>query len=337
MPADSVPWAVGTLGTDLTCSIQGFLILTFYLAFPFYYASLSVLANVALKNNFQEEKYAWMEIWIHVGAYLVPVIMAIYFAAKDQIQPGVTFCAVDFPSDIAYCEQNGIDPNCDSRDTTRFFAVVATIILLELMVGTITMIHLLCTFEKVQKEVEHAIGMKEILETARKRRFQAVLIQAGLYLASFWVGYLPTVIECIVRITTEKVYYELVVVAQCIFCGQGFVIMVIYIALQPRRETSASENMPHRFSMPEGCNQETVDRIRANAAMLRSTSLKSSLGNKFAFSIFDGTPAEDSPWRSYLNLDDDDLSEGLIGTVVEEEEESVSRENLALPSLDSSA
>eukprot|EP00580_Thalassiosira_gravida_P007427 CAMPEP_0201630826 /NCGR_PEP_ID=MMETSP0493-20130528/5029_1 /ASSEMBLY_ACC=CAM_ASM_000838 /TAXON_ID=420259 /ORGANISM="Thalassiosira gravida, Strain GMp14c1" /LENGTH=55 /DNA_ID=CAMNT_0048102065 /DNA_START=274 /DNA_END=438 /DNA_ORIENTATION=+ len=55
--------------------------------------------------------------------------------------------------------------------------------------------------------------------------------------------------------------------------------------------------MPHRFSMPEGYNQETVDHIRANAARRRSTSVKSSLGNKFAFSIFDGTPAEDSPWR----------------------------------------
>ena len=30
-------------------------------AFPFYYASISVFAYLAVKNNFDEEKYAWIE------------------------------------------------------------------------------------------------------------------------------------------------------------------------------------------------------------------------------------------------------------------------------------
>lgn len=45
MPEGSVPWAIGASGTSTTCSIQGFLITTFILAFPFYYASLSVFAS----------------------------------------------------------------------------------------------------------------------------------------------------------------------------------------------------------------------------------------------------------------------------------------------------
>ena len=39
-----VPWAVGENGTTATCTVQAFFFLVFYLAFPFYYASLSIYA-----------------------------------------------------------------------------------------------------------------------------------------------------------------------------------------------------------------------------------------------------------------------------------------------------
>lgn len=39
-----VPWAVGEKGTTATCTVQAFFFLVFYLAFPFYYASLSIYA-----------------------------------------------------------------------------------------------------------------------------------------------------------------------------------------------------------------------------------------------------------------------------------------------------
>lgn len=44
MPSEGVPWAIGESGTSVTCTIQGFIYITFFLAFPFYYASLSVYA-----------------------------------------------------------------------------------------------------------------------------------------------------------------------------------------------------------------------------------------------------------------------------------------------------
>jgi hypothetical protein len=87
-------WAVGESGTEVTCSMQGFLITTFRLAFAFNYESLGItsckgdynnfvmilvltwrvilliiahllpyfFAGVAVKNDFKEEKYAWMEM-----------------------------------------------------------------------------------------------------------------------------------------------------------------------------------------------------------------------------------------------------------------------------------
>lgn len=129
---ENIPWAVGASGNSVTCSIQGFIYITFYLAFPFYYASISVFAcksvlltwvfvvfkvgihlpelllllfshyficfpDVALKNNFKEEKYRWMEKWIHVGAYLPPLTLAIIALVEDWISPGLAVCTMVSP------------------------------------------------------------------------------------------------------------------------------------------------------------------------------------------------------------------------------------------------
>lgn len=73
-------WAIGASGNDNTCTAQGFLYDWAYIAFPFYYASFSVLALVSVTHNFKEEKYAWIEKWIHLGAYIPPSIFLIYAA-----------------------------------------------------------------------------------------------------------------------------------------------------------------------------------------------------------------------------------------------------------------
>lgn len=102
------------------------MITTFYLAFPFYYSSLSVFAckisaavctrqtqcpihlnsclnccalspflDVALKNNFDESKYSWMEKWIHIGAYLPPLALAITSLALGWIKPGLAYVSAE--------------------------------------------------------------------------------------------------------------------------------------------------------------------------------------------------------------------------------------------------
>jgi len=95
MPVGTL-WAVGAAGNENTCTAQGFLYDWAYVAFPFYYASFSVLALVSVKNNFKEEKYAWMEKWIHLGAYVPPLIFAIYATVKGWIKAGVALCTFTF-------------------------------------------------------------------------------------------------------------------------------------------------------------------------------------------------------------------------------------------------
>ena len=86
-------WVVGASGNDNTCTAQGFLYDWTYVAFPFYYASFSVLALVSVKNNFKEEKYAWIEKWIHLGAYIPPLIFSIFATVRGWMKPGAFICS----------------------------------------------------------------------------------------------------------------------------------------------------------------------------------------------------------------------------------------------------
>jgi hypothetical protein len=92
-------YVVGASGNDNTCTAQGFLFDWAYIAFPFYYASFSVLALVSVKHNFKEEEYAWMEKWIHLLAYVPPLIFVIYAAVNDWLVPGLAYCTFYFLED----------------------------------------------------------------------------------------------------------------------------------------------------------------------------------------------------------------------------------------------
>ena len=51
-----------------------------------YYASFSILVLVSIKHNFREVKYAWLEKWIHVGAFVPPLIFVVYAAKEHQFE-----------------------------------------------------------------------------------------------------------------------------------------------------------------------------------------------------------------------------------------------------------
>ena len=312
-----VPWAVGTSGTSATCSIQGFIIITCYLAFPFYYASFSIFAYVALKSNFQEEKYAWMEKWIHIGAYVFPLLLSIAAAVKDWINPALAYCSLDFRGDC----QSYYDPDCNEHKLSPLYLALCILICVELAVGTITIAYLLCKFDTIQKEVDAAVGMKHLVEKARRRRLKEVAIETGLYLASFWFGYIPTVVEAIMRRSSGNLNYPLISASHCIFALQGFIIMMVYFTLQQRSRRERILPAPAGGAQ----NYETVSQIRANAAIPKSKrpSLRSS-ANVFSFRIFDGTPAEDSPWADYFD-DATDSERQTLDTVLEGDDEEIDR------------
>mmetsp|Transcript_30959 Transcript_30959/g.74775 ORF Transcript_30959/g.74775 Transcript_30959/m.74775 type:complete len:359 (+) Transcript_30959:340-1416(+) len=70
-------------GNTQTCSTTGFLYHFFFLAVLSYYCALSIYSYVAIQNNFQDEKYSWIEKWIHLGVYVFPVGSGLYLLSID--------------------------------------------------------------------------------------------------------------------------------------------------------------------------------------------------------------------------------------------------------------
>ena len=277
---------------------------------------ISFQSVIAVKNNFQEEKYVWIEKWIHIGAYLVPLCLAIVCAAKGWFVPGLTFCRNDMQGKCDIFK----DEECHHEHAIKSYSVFTSIITIEMLIGTATIITLLCTFDKLQKRADEAIGMQRIVGNARRQRLKQVACQTGLYLLSFWFGYFPKIVDRFVRMITGQLNFDLIITANCVFALQGFTIMVIYFALQQRSHKEEVKNILHSaISAPDGSRHDTVSKIRANAARQRrkSSILSSSLVSKYSFKIFDGSPAQDSPWAAYF--EDESLGSGLVETVVEED------------------
>jgi len=312
MPAGT-PWAVAASGTSVTCSIQGFLLTTFGYAFPFYYASLGIYAYIALKNNFLEENYAWIEKWIHIGAYLIPLSVAIAAAAKDWYQPSINIC---------YLHISGGD------ETAKVVYTLDLLVIIELLTGTFIMFYTLHTFNQMQKEAEVAIGMKKIVEKARSRRLKGVALQTALYLLSFWFGYLPMIIQHCMYFVTREINYGFTITSSCIYAAQGIVVMAIYFSLQQQSRKDSIDILP---GLTRERDTLTVSKIRANAAAPKTSKHRNSV-NMFSFHVFDGTPDEDSPFAEYL-LDDleDSVLRGTVETIPEEDTKD--HESILLASL----
>ena len=236
--------------------------------------------DVALRNNFQEAKYVWIEKWIHLGAYALPLALAITAIATDGYSAALSFCRNHMHGSCDIFN----NAECHQSHAKEKYSAFVFIIGIELLIGTVTIIVLLCTFEKIQRKHDDAIGMTRLLEKARKRRLKEVAWQTGLYLASFWFGYFPKIIDRLIRIFNGSIHYNLVIVSDCIFSFQGFIIMVIYFVLQKRsnKEAQVENIIP---DAPDSERNDTVTKIRENALKPRRASMRNSI-KAFSFRIF---------------------------------------------------
>ncbi|KAL7499879.1 hypothetical protein ACHAWT_008727 [Skeletonema menzelii] len=291
-------WAVGASGNDNTCTAQGFLYDWAYIAFPFYYASFSVLALVSVKNNFKEEKYAWMEKWIHIGAYVPPLMFAIFATVKGWMKPGAFICS--FRYYLMFSEE--------SLPHQIWHSVLVGIQLAELLVATVTIGYLWFNFTKIQSSIDAATGMKKIKEEARQQRTRDVAIQSVLYLSSFWFMYLVNFVTMMLYHSSDDMPYNAQIVANIITGSQGIVLMGVYYGVKQ----SGYDKLPIRVHAHDHRN-ETVSKIRANAAN-EAKKPRLSILSPVSFRIFDGTPAEDSPWAAFLEDDIESFDDNEINT-----------------------
>lgn len=130
-------------------------------------------------------------------------------------------------------------------------------------------------------------------------------IQSGIYLFSFWFMYIANIVALIIFNFSKVVPYNALIVANVITGTQGMILLGVYYGVRQRDNEKSSP-------APLGGN-ETVSMIRAKAANPAKKPRLSVL-NPVSFRIFDGTPAEDSPWAAFLEDDIESFGEDEINT-----------------------
>ena len=291
-----------------------------------YHLLIYFLTGVALKNDFKEEKYVWMEKWIHIGTYLPPLSYAIVAAVNGWFRQSYAYCVTVADE----CGDDYRDPHCHSIE---LYYMKSAIVFTELLIATIAMIILLCSFKRIMKEHVGSSGRMNIVAKARTQRFKEVIRQSGLYMISCWLCYVLLCIQWLVWNATGRISYNVAIASLCLFACQGIVITVIYFALQRKSKQEIKDIIPGRRPLANA-NHETVSMIRANAAIPPSrSSLRgaSTSRKEFSFNIFDGCPDEDSPWAAYLY--DDEMDETNV-SMSEAEEEAGMRNDLSTSLLE---
>ncbi|KAL7551494.1 hypothetical protein ACHAWF_014684 [Thalassiosira exigua] len=280
-------------------SLSGFIYMVFALVVPTYYGSLSLQAFVGIRNNFREESYRWIEKYIHLAAYLFPLVLASIAAATQNLNPNGSGCG--FAKYPPGCEADPSVPCTRGENIDMVTYVVGFGLVFLYFVFPPSMVAgLCCWIAKVRRDAKGSTGMKRIKDDARGEMMRSAALQASLYLLSFWFTFVPTLIWFVYETLSGVNPHVLVVVSNCVFASQGFVFAVVYFRLERFGGVRA------KVDCADGRNG-TVQEIRLRS--MRPTHATHEKRPSYVFNIFDGTPDEDSPWARFIDPDDDDEEE----------------------------
>ncbi|KAL9189310.1 hypothetical protein ACHAXT_011800 [Thalassiosira profunda] len=316
---EGTPYFAGASGTVQTCTANAFIFAVFSLAIPAYYGSLSFQAFMGIRHNFKEEKYRWIEKWIHCVSLIIPTALASIIAATENFNPTGTGCYVGkYPRG---CETDP-DVPCERGDDIWHveFIIGLGLICLYFVFPPAIVLGMYCWIRKAQKRVDGSTGMKRLRESARRQMMGLVAKQISIYLFSFWFTWIFSLIHQAIFTITDTFSYSFLIFANCINASQGFVFAGVYFALQrmgqPRevveRNTFRNTGLSTASSPPGMQRELTVAAIRTNAESRDKTNSEASAEDRresYAFNIFDGVPDEDSPWAKYITMDDSDRNQ----------------------------
>mmetsp|Transcript_8981 Transcript_8981/g.20253 ORF Transcript_8981/g.20253 Transcript_8981/m.20253 type:complete len:399 (-) Transcript_8981:112-1308(-) len=302
---ESTPYYPAASGNIQTCTAVGFLALMLSLTVPVYYGSLGLQAYLSIKHNFNEEKYRWIEVPVHLVAWCIPCAISSVVAATENFNPGGSGCSI-----AAYPMGCDKDPDvaCERGGGISSFVLIAGVgnIFLYFMYTPSIMVAVYCLIKRLQREAEGSRGMQRVRELARKQMMANIQHQIYVYLFSFWFTYACTLIDAIHLALTGEILYNLHILADCIFASQGFVLTIVYFTLQRMSTPKVVDDLHSNPSSSPRRGPSVVD-IRKNVEAKENGAISSRRSS--TFSIFDGTPDQDSPWAQFFDEDDydDDL------------------------------
>jgi hypothetical protein len=283
------PGVFGAKGTTATCSAKGFLNQVGF-AVPSYYCALSLYSFVAVRNNFNLEKYIWIERWIHIGVYVYPVASGIYLLIIEAFNySGHTCWVASVP--LGCGNDSGLVCTRGPQNIWDIqWLIVGAPILILLLVPTLMMVSLYV-------EVRRRPFLYWI-------KAETVANQAMWYLLALYWSYLFAAIDLNVLFAKGKTYFSLKLISICVDEMIGFWIMLVYNHFRDIPvDTSTSTEITDRSQVEEkGENKADVKQeLGVSGSMEPELEVVS-------FSIFDGSNAS-GRWGSFI-FDGDEEDEG---------------------------
>lgn len=322
----NTPQVKGAAGTYSSCTVQGFFV-QLTMAIPYYYSSLSVYSFLAIRNDFNQERIAWVEKWIHGIVHILTVPSAVYLVPKDAYNPSGPFCWISrFPLDCG--PKTGVTCIRSSPRSlvysTCFVAIPAG---LSAVMSFVIMARIYRTQVKKEKESEMKNhGKKKFLAAARKKKSGIIAKQACLYLFAFILGYGPSAITRTLKMLGKKSSNYFWVFSACMTALQSSFFTFVYFWLQIRNGPMQFDGIS-RMSFSRQRNEKSPSDLRMSLGPEEKNEIPEEPKRRLSFSIFDGSQVTtNSPWSMFLVDDsgdsdssDDDSEKQVDHNVLETE------------------
>jgi hypothetical protein len=268
----------GARGTEATCSAQGFLFQVFIFCVLSYYSGLSCYCFMAVRYNFDVQKYVWIEKWIHAGAYVYPICSAVYLLSKDAFHPTIHTCYI--ASVPLGCGDNGPMPCTKGpQNIGQLQWLLAGLPLIVLMFGSTCMtffVYLELKRKNFGNQSEMTIAVKEL----------------ALYLLALYWTFLPTCINAVLVFVMDSHSFVTTLVSTIINKLMGLWILLVFLQFRQVSSNRASEETVE--SAGEDC-------LGIDGAPTPNSKEKNKCWNSEAtFSVFDGTNASKA-WSEFVH------------------------------------
>ena len=283
--------SIGASGTNLTCTVQASLIMFPGYSITIYYASLSLISYIAVKNAFNEMKYKKIEPIIHMVALGLPLGLMVIGIKKNYFNPGGPWCWVNsFPSG---CEANE-EVECQLKVKTAYRGILERIMNGMLMFMLIMMLLIYYEIKKSRKPDESMAGNAADAARFRRQKSRIVLLQIFLYFSAFFVTYIVGIAVRTTQWDKPTFMFPANMAGIVLVSMQGFFNMMVYVLLRnsaKNRHTNTHGPFRHVTAFCDNSNGVGVN----NSNILAS----GQQGSSYEFSIFEGI-APPEIWENFM-------------------------------------
>lgn len=295
------PYALGASGSRTTCTAQALLI-NFGLTVPTYYIALAIVSIMAIKHDFKEEKYKYIEPLIHATAFGWVIIMCTIGLTTNSFHPAGAICWI-----------NSYPPGCESTSAYKckhyvpsyYRAMAAGWTIACFIIGPLLMVRVYFTLrERGNKMRQSATNEgQEVMAKFHEQRSKIVAMQGSLYVLALILTYIFSMISRMIEWKTGSIHFETLILGIICNALQGFWNMIVYVLLRNSAKTAFPISSDQVTVLRRIVSTPRTQSIISDSESYDGHSPPSNGGReiveRFEFSIFDGMNPHER-WNEFM-------------------------------------